>query len=129
MQKPSLCLQNYVKNFNTNGRPGRYPNSVEKAVYQEHNEDLGWEKTQILQDSGRLSCKILQVNALTWRISCKNLARFVSSCKILASFLSSCKILARFKFSSKTPFHMLPLLKIFWQLKQSFPSKQKMVQC
>ena len=35
----------------------------------------GWEKTQILQDPGRLSCKILQVNALTWQISCKNLAR------------------------------------------------------
>ena len=97
-------------------------------------------ETQIFQHSGRHSCKILPVNALIWQISCKNLARFLlsckilakflssckilakflSSCKILAKFLSSCKILARFKFSCKTLFHRLPLLKIFWQLKQSF---------
>ena len=33
-----------------------------KKTNQEHLNP-GWEKTQILQDSGRHSCKILQVNA------------------------------------------------------------------
>ena len=55
------------------------------------------------------------------QMSCKILLRCESSCKILAGFLLCCKNLARFKFSCKTLFHRLPLLKIFWQLKQSFP--------
>ena len=71
----------------------------------------GWGKTQILQNSGIHSCKTFHVNALTWQISCNNLARFVSSCKILARFLSSCRNPARFKYSHQTFFHRLTLLK------------------